>query len=257
MSTLPTQPRLIASRRVDFHLRGSALSRWKYRQVDCFICASEAIRTMLVGDGIAKRRTVTVHEGIDLARVEAAPPAELHKELWLPHDAPHRRQRRGARAAQGSEVPDRRGARLLRDEPDTRFIIAGEGELQAALGQPDQAAPPGEARHPRRVPARHAVAAQGVRRLRDELGHRGSGHVAARRDGLRAGRWSRPASAGFPEVVVDGETGLLVPPRDPGGAGRRNRAADLGPRRCARKWARPAWRACRRRSARSTWCGTR
>src|SRR5260221_3172512 len=31
------QPALIAARRVDFHLRGNSLSRWKHRQGDCFI----------------------------------------------------------------------------------------------------------------------------------------------------------------------------------------------------------------------------
>src|SRR5437867_7609915 len=46
-------PALVASRRVDFHLKGNSFSRWKYRQVDCFIAASNAIRQMLVGDGIA------------------------------------------------------------------------------------------------------------------------------------------------------------------------------------------------------------
>ena len=35
--------------------KGNALSRWKYRQVDCFICASEAIRQMLVADGVPAR----------------------------------------------------------------------------------------------------------------------------------------------------------------------------------------------------------
>ena len=44
-------PALVASRRVDFHLKGNSFSRWKYRQVDCFVAASEAIRTMLVADG--------------------------------------------------------------------------------------------------------------------------------------------------------------------------------------------------------------
>ena len=48
-------PVLVASRRVDFHLKGNSLSRWKYRQVDCFIAASEAIRQMLVADGIPRR----------------------------------------------------------------------------------------------------------------------------------------------------------------------------------------------------------
>ena len=33
-------PALVAARRVDFHLRGNSLSKWKQRQVDCFIAAS-------------------------------------------------------------------------------------------------------------------------------------------------------------------------------------------------------------------------
>ena len=57
----------------DFHLRGNSLSRWKYRQVDCFIAASEAIRQMLIGDGVPANRTVTVHEGIDAEHAIAAP----------------------------------------------------------------------------------------------------------------------------------------------------------------------------------------
>ena len=52
MSTQLAKPPLIASRRVDFHLRGGRMSRWKYRQVDCVICASEAIRQMLIADGV-------------------------------------------------------------------------------------------------------------------------------------------------------------------------------------------------------------
>src|SRR6185312_4951521 len=83
MSTQLAKPPLVASRRVDFHMKGNALSRWKYRQVDCFVCASDAIRAMLVADGVPAARAVTVHEGIDLGRVEAAPVADLHAELWL------------------------------------------------------------------------------------------------------------------------------------------------------------------------------
>src|SRR5204863_8392595 len=62
-------PALVASRRVDFHLKGNSFSRWKHRQVDCFIAASEAIRRMLVADGVPSDRTVTVHEGIDVDHV--------------------------------------------------------------------------------------------------------------------------------------------------------------------------------------------
>jgi len=88
MSTQPAKPPLVAARRVDFHLKGNALSRWKYRQVDSFICASEAIRQMLIGDGVPGARTVTVHEGIDIERVDAAEPANLHGEFWLPTTRP-------------------------------------------------------------------------------------------------------------------------------------------------------------------------
>jgi len=75
MSTELDKPPLVAARRVDFHMKDNALSRWKYRQVDCFICASEAIRQMVIADGVPAARVVTVLEGIDLGHVEAAPVA--------------------------------------------------------------------------------------------------------------------------------------------------------------------------------------
>src|SRR5688572_22791202 len=79
---------LIASRRVDFHLKGNSLSRWKYRQVACFIAASEMIRQMLVSDGIPAERTITAHEGIAVEHVAAAERVNLHELFWLPHHEP-------------------------------------------------------------------------------------------------------------------------------------------------------------------------
>ena len=83
-------PSLVASRRVAFHLKGHAFSRWKYHQVDCFIAASHAIHQMLTEDGVDPNRVVTVYEGIDLHRVQAEPAANIHAELWLPTHAPAR-----------------------------------------------------------------------------------------------------------------------------------------------------------------------
>ena len=126
-------PVLVASRRVDFHLKGNSLSRWKYRQVDCFIAASEAIRQMLVADGIPSSRTVTVHEGIDVEHAEAAPRVNLHEAFWLPHHAPivgnvaalvpHKGQRYLVDAAH----------LVVQEVPDARFVILGEGELREHL----------------------------------------------------------------------------------------------------------------------------
>jgi glycosyltransferase involved in cell wall biosynthesis len=126
-------PGLIASRRVDFHLRGNSFSRWKHRQVDCFIAASEAIRQMLVQDGVDGARIVTVHEGIDVEHVVAAPPVDVHQTFWLPHHAPvvghvgalvpHKGHRHLIEAAH----------RVVQELPDTRFVILGEGELRDQL----------------------------------------------------------------------------------------------------------------------------
>ena len=205
----------------------------------------------------AQRRTVTVHEGIDLARVDAAPPAELHKELWLPHDAPDRRQRRGARAAQGPEVSDRRGARLLRRRcPTPAFVIAGEGELQAALEH--------QIKHhhlekhvilagfrPDMLSLHKAFDIFVMSSVTEGLGTSLLDAMACAQAG---GRDQRRRDSRSRRRRRDGVPGAAPRSR---GAGRGDRAAALGPRRCARRWAPPASRACASASARSTWCGTR
>ena len=102
-------PPLVASRRVDFHLKSNSFSRWKYRQVDCFIAASDAIRQMLVADGVPAERIVTVHEGIDVEHVRAAPPVNVHAAFWLPHGAPVVGNVGALVAAQGPAAPGRGG----------------------------------------------------------------------------------------------------------------------------------------------------
>jgi glycosyltransferase involved in cell wall biosynthesis len=213
MSTQPVKPPLVASRRVDFHLKGSSLSRWKYRQVDMFVCASDAIRQLLLGDGIPPQRAVTVHEGIDLGRVAAAAPAPLHEELWLPHGAPivgnvaalvpHKGQRHLIDAA----------ALVVRRVPDARFVIAGEGELRAALEQ--QIKHLGLEKHvllagfrPDILSLHKAFDIFVMSSVTEGLGTSLLDAMACARPvvATRAG--------GIPEVVQDGVTGILVPPRD-------------------------------------------
>jgi glycosyltransferase involved in cell wall biosynthesis len=206
-------PPLIASRRVDFHLNRNSFSRWKYRQVDCFIAASEAIRQMLIGDGVPETRTVTVHEGVDPAHIAAAPPVNVHEAFWLPHGAPvvgniaalvpHKGQRYLIEAAQ----------LVVRQMPDVRFVILGEGELRESLD--------------RQVREHHLekhVLLPGFRpdvigclkgfdifvmsSVTEGLGTSLIDAMACARpiDATRAG--------GIPELVSDGVNGLLVPPRD-------------------------------------------
>ena len=206
-------PRLVASRRVDFHLKGNSFSRWKYRQVDAFIAASEAIRQMLVADGVPAERTVTVHEGIDVDHVVAAPPVNVHEAFWLPHQAPvvgnvaalvpHKGQRYLIEAAH----------LVVQEVPDARFIILGEGELREHLEK--------------QVHDHHLekhVLLPGFRT--DVLGCiKGfdlfvmssvtEGLGTSLLDAMACGRPIVATRAGgIPEIVEDGVTGALVPPRD-------------------------------------------
>jgi glycosyltransferase involved in cell wall biosynthesis len=80
-------------------------------------------------------RLVTVHEGIDLEHVAAAPPVSLHETFWLPRGTsvvlnvaalvPHKGQRHLLAA-----MPQ-----VVRAVPDVRLVILGEGELRTTLEQ--------------------------------------------------------------------------------------------------------------------------
>src|SRR3954462_15248328 len=206
-------PALVAARRVDFHLKGNSFSRWKYRQVDCFIAASDAIRQMLVADGVPDDRTVTVHEGIDVEHAAAAPPVDVHAAFWLPHGSPV--------VGNVAALVPHKGQRYLIDAahlvvqqiPDARFVILGEGELREHLEK--------QVHEPH--PEKH-VLLPGFRT--DVLGCI-KGFVlfvmSSVTEGLAtslldAMACARPIVAtragGIPEIVVDGTTGLLVEPRD-------------------------------------------
>ena len=126
--------RSIASRRVDFHLKGNSFSRWKHRQVDCFIAASEAIRRMLRRRRrAAEPRRSPCTKASTSSTSLAAPPVNVHEAFWLPHQAPVVGNVAALVPHKGQRHLDR-GARLVVQEiPDARFVILGEGELREPL----------------------------------------------------------------------------------------------------------------------------
>ena len=127
------RPKTIASRRVDFHLQSHAFSQWKYRQIDGFIAVSNAIKAILVQDGIPAGRIDVVHDGIDVDKIAHRPPADVHAEYWLPHGVPVIVNVGALVGHKGQKYLIDAMPTVLREVPDAHLIIFGEGELRAAL----------------------------------------------------------------------------------------------------------------------------
>lgn len=81
-------PRIIASRRVDFHVKKPVVGALKYNSilVDKIICVSDAIKKILIADGVAAHKLVTVHSGVDLHKFDGANPEGLREEFDIPND---------------------------------------------------------------------------------------------------------------------------------------------------------------------------
>lgn len=214
MSSIAPAPPLVISRRVDFHLKANSFSRWKYRQAAAFIAASDAIARILQGDGIDPSRIVTVHEGVDVAHIAHVPPLSVHAELWLPTHAPVVMNVGALVPHKGQSHLVDAAAAVLRDVPDARVVILGEGALRSALEQ--------RVRH---LHLEKHVVLPGFRA--DVLALLKTADVfvmSSETEGLGTSVLDAMAcskavigttAGGIPEVVEHGVTGLLVPPRDP------------------------------------------
>lgn len=207
-ATLWRQP-LIATRRVDFHLR----RRGFWARADRVIAISRAVAAILVEDGIAPDRVVLVHDGVSLEAARAARPLGIRARLGLAPTAiiavnvaalvPHKDHDTLLRAATLLETR----------HPSLHWVVAGQGECRA-----------------------------GLERLLDELALRRRVHflgqvqdplaliadadlfvMSSQEEGLGTSVLDAMAcgipvastsAGGLPEMLADG-AGLLVPTRDP------------------------------------------
>ena len=207
-----SRARLIATRRVDFRLR-SLPSRLKYRACDRVIAVSRAIADRLRADGVPEEAVRLVYEGVP-DRAPLGGGAEALAGLGVPND--------GLVVGNVAALTDHKdhatlietAALLSQRLPRVFFVIAGEGELREML----------EARA-RALGLAGRVIFAGFRTDLDRLVPSFdvfclSSHMEGLGTSLLdAMAFARPIVAttagGIPEAVEDGQTGLLVPPRDP------------------------------------------
>jgi glycosyltransferase involved in cell wall biosynthesis len=207
------KPPLVAARRLWFRMALNSFSRWKYSQVDCFIANCAAVQDRLVADGVPRRKTLVIHEGVDVHRIERLAPADVHGEFYMPHGSPvvgsvaalvpHKGQRHLIDAA----------ALVVRDVPDARFVIVGDGELRESLEKHIHD------KHLERHVFLAGWRADALEMTRAfdlfVMSSLHEGMCTALADAMAAGRACVGTRVGgIPVVIVDGETGYVVPPRD-------------------------------------------
>jgi len=210
---LARPPLVVAARRRAFHLERQAFAKWKYGHVNVFIAASAHIAGRLESDGIAADRIAVVHDGVNTGVIDKIARVDAHGTFWLPKGAPLVGNIGALVPWKGQRHLVAAAARVVREVPDARFLILGDGELREALEK--QVKDLGLERH---------VVLGGFRDGTVSLlksmdvfvtASTDEGLGSALLDALACRRASVGARAGgIQEALVDGETGLLVPPRD-------------------------------------------
>jgi len=203
--------RRIVSRRVDFRPRGLS-ARLKYRMgVDRFLAITEAVAAVLRSAGVPNERIAVVPSGIDPARVRGGDGALIRAELGLTANDPVTGSVAFFAWHKGLDVLVRAWPLVVRDIPGAVLVLVGDGEDRALLEA--EAKRGGVADRVRFMGFRHDVAnclaAFDVFVLPSLMEGMGTSLL----DALAA---ERPVVAtrvgGIPEVITDGETGLLVEP---------------------------------------------
>lgn len=124
-----TGARLVATRRVVFHLR----RRGFWSRADRVVTISDAVRRVLIEDGISPDRLTVVPSGVDLASLRATLPRGIRARLGLPDGTP-------LAVAVGALTPEKDHETLLRaaaaartGAPTLRWLVVGEGRERGAL----------------------------------------------------------------------------------------------------------------------------
>jgi glycosyltransferase involved in cell wall biosynthesis len=207
----------IVSRRVDFSIHRSPLrlNILKYRfGVDRYVAISEGVRRVMVADGIPAARIDIVPSGVDLAELQKTPCSDYPAEFMISPDVPVVGDVAAFGWHKAQEVLVEACPHLWELVPDARVFLVGDGECMAKVRAVAEKVGADE----RLVFTGHRKDARSLIRWFDVF------VMCSVKEGLctsilDAHVLGTPVVAsavgGIPEIVVNGETGLAVPPRDP------------------------------------------
>lgn len=210
-SWLAPEARKVVSRRVDFAPIRNMFSRYKYNAAGVhYVAVSETVRRVLLAGGIPVQAVQTVHSGVDLNRIDTTPeiaplfPPGRRVIGTVGHLAGHKGHTYLLQAIQ----------HVQQHEPLLQVVIIGEGALRRsleaearALGVAERVHFMGFCDHP--LPLIRQWEMFVFPSVMEGLG-------TSVLDAMALGTPVIATRAGgIPEIVQDGVTGLLVPPRDP------------------------------------------
>jgi len=205
---------VVVHRRVDFEPGRGLFTRWKYRAPDRFIAISDAVAQIIKAAGVPESKIRVVYSGIEPKEIEAAPRVDLRHELGLGREA--------VIVGNIAQLVDHKGHRYLIDAmpellkaiPEAHLVIVGSGPLENDLRAQIQNVGLAERIHllGYRNDANGLLKSFDLFVMPSHL--EGMGTVVL--DAFAASIPVVAASAGgLAEIVMDGVTGHLVPPRDP------------------------------------------
>lgn len=211
-SSLPSR---VVTRRMDYRLRGGWYARRLYNHgVQAVVAISEGVRAALIASGVEPARIHLVPSGVEAERFAAAAAARgaVRARLALSEDVFVLALVGALEARKGHDVLLAAVATLA--DANVMVLCAGEGSLHATLAaETERRGLRDRVRFLGRVDdVAEVLAAVDVLVMPSRF----EGLGVAALEGMAAGL---PVIAsrvgGLPEAVLDGTTGLLVPPADP------------------------------------------
>ena len=207
LATLGSRVPFVAARRVDFPLRRNAGTRWKYQRAAAVIAVSQAVANVVARAGL-DMRVLVVPDGTDARRPRQLASADTLAALGIPRGAPLVVQVAQLVPHKDPLTFVRAMAAVRARVPGVHGVLVGSGPLHDDVEQCIRDHGLGDVVHLAgyRNDADQLLAAADVVTLSSR--EEGMGSVL-----LDALVFSRPVAAtragGIPEIVRDGETGLL------------------------------------------------
>ena len=235
------RPLAVRTRHLSTPVGTNLLSRFLYNSLPHFVITTgEAIREQMIRvNRFDPEKIVSIPTGVDTETFDpGAGHDDLREELGLPPHTPLVGAVSVIRSWKGLDYLVRAMPLILREVPGARCVIAGEGPYRKALERTIEASAAADMVY--LLGHREDTAA--LFHSFDVVVHPSYANEGVPQTLLQAMAMKKPVVATdlapLKEVVIDGETGILVPSRDPGGIARavirllgdRELAAQLGER---------------------------